>query len=987
MKKRMLSLLCSLALLVTMLPVTALAGGDNSFTFESLATALQNESGTGIYFKPDADFVWPVDGGTLTFKQNLYLEGDWEIPANVTLEFPKSGCGIANSNASEIHTVTINGPVQVTAPSHDQFISRCNVVLKPGSSIQLAYDTASLYIGKDCTWTVEAGATLTPWVRLDGTLTGEGTVSGQVNVQGGFNGSSSNGVLSGSLTLTGGVQVGNAAIGSAHQDTLTIPAGSAIQTAFAGSNAIHVDHGTLVLDGSLDINGSKSSRTTGLGLNDGCTLQLGQDAELSFHYPYELTCTNPEAPQTPYVTGTGTIQYYADDVGNIDRYCLFSRDLTGKDMPFETAKEGLIPAYMESGVAIWCSWNSGHEHSWGAWQTVTDATCTTEGLEERACQDAGCSAKETRPIPARGHALTYSKSGDTITQSCKRPGCTHSADARLFVNNMTYTGLQITASISYDKNWWGALPSLRYEGSNVNAGSGTVYATADDTEIYLAYTIYPATEYTVSLGNLSQYSDSVSAVTWTTNPPDKTATAAVEYQITTPEKPCTHVHDESCGANGENCQHQHDTTCGYAAAKTEWTTTLPTAVGSYPVRVKLTDSQNLVLKTGEDAYTTGTLTISARPSSGGSSGSGSSGNKTETTTNPDGSTTTIVTRPDGSTTETTKNPDGSTEVVDTKKDGTVITTTTDKDGNKTVVTENTDGTTETIITNTNGTTSSTKTDADGKTETVVKLPASVVADAADAGEAVVLPMPKVAATSDSASAPTVTVDLSGSQSAKVEIPVSGVMPGTVAVIVGEDGDEQIILTSIPTENGVAVTLADGDTVKVIDNSKDFADVPYGYWGAGAVDFVTSRELFNGTSNTAFTPDGAMTRAMIVTVLARYEGVDTSTGDNWYDAGRDWAMEAGISDGTDMDGTLTREQLATMLYRYAQSKGQGFTGAWAFRLDYPDADAVSDYAYEAMRWTTMHGIINGMGDGSLAPQGQATRAQVATMLMRFVTTVE
>ena len=130
----------------------------------------------------------------------------------------------------------------------------------------------------------------------------------------------------------------------------------------------------------------------------------------------------------------------------------------------------------------------------------------------------------------------------------------------------------------------------------------------------------------------------------------------------------------------------------------------------------------------------------------------------------------------------------------------------------------------------------------------------------------------------------------------------------------------------------------------------------------------------------------MNRAMIVTVLARLEGVDTSTGDTWYDVGREWAMEAGISDGSNMDGTLTREQLATMLYRYAQSKGQGYTGAWAFQLDYPDADAVSDYAYEAMCWTTMHGIINGMGDGSLAPQGQATRAQVATILMRFITTI-
>ena len=380
------------------------------------------------------------------------------------------------------------------------------------------------------------------------------------------------------------------------------------------------------------------------------------------------------------------------------------------------------------------------------------------------------------------------------------------------------------------------------------------------------------------------------------------------------------------------------------------------------------------------------MTIRQTGSSGGGSSSGGSGNKTETITNPDGSTTTTVTRPDGSTTETTKNPDGSTEIVDTKKDGTVTTTTTDKDGNKIIVTENTDGTSETIITNTNGTTSTTVQDANGKTETTVKLSASIIADAADKGETVVLPMPEVTATSDSASASIVTVDLSGSQSAKVEIPVAGVTSGTVAVIVGEDGEKTIVMNSIPTENGVVMTLADGDTVKVMDNSKDFADVPDSYWGADAVDFATSRELFNGTSETAFTPDGNMTRAMIVTVLARYEGVDTSTGDTWYDAGRNWAMEAGISDGTDMDGTLTREQLATMLYRYAQSKGQGFAGTWAFQLDYSDADAVSDYAYEAMCWTTMHGIINGMGDGSLAPQGQATRAQVATMLMRFITTI-
>ena len=80
--------------------------------------------------------------------------------------------------------------------------------------------------------------------------------------------------------------------------------------------------------------------------------------------------------------------------------------------------------------------------------------------------------------------------------------------------------------------------------------------------------------------------------------------------------------------------------------------------------------------------------------------------------------------------------------------------------------------------------------------------------------------------------------------------------------------------------------------------------------------------------------------------------------------------------------MTREQLAAILYRYAQAQGKGFTGMWAFPLDYSDAADVSDYAYEALCWMTMNGIITGMGDGTLAPKANATRAQIATMFMRF-----
>lgn len=384
---------------------------------------------------------------------------------------------------------------------------------------------------------------------------------------------------------------------------------------------------------------------------------------------------------------------------------------------------------------------------------------------------------------------------------------------------------------------------------------------------------------------------------------------------------------------------------------------------------------------------TGSLTP-YRVSTGGSSSGGSSGNKTETEKNPDGSTTTTVTQSNGTVTETTRYPDGSKEVVETEKDGTVTTTTTDRTGNETTVVENPNGSSETTVDNKDGSSSTTTVSRSGQVEAEVKLPVKVIEDAAEAGQAVALPMPELPVTSDRSEAPTVTMNLAGGRSAKVEIPVDRATPGTVAILVKADGSEQIIKTSVTTDNGVTVTLSDGDTVKIVDNSKNFADVSGSYWAADAIDFATSRELFAGNTETTFNPGGTMTRAMIWTVLARYDGTDTTntTGGVWYTPGQTWAMDHGISDGANANGTMTREQLATMLYRYAQSKGQGFTGTWTFPLDYPDAERVSSYAYEALCWMTMNGIIGGMTDGTLNPQGSATRAQVATILQRYVEVV-
>ena len=364
-------------------------------------------------------------------------------------------------------------------------------------------------------------------------------------------------------------------------------------------------------------------------------------------------------------------------------------------------------------------------------------------------------------------------------------------------------------------------------------------------------------------------------------------------------------------------------------------------------------------------------------SSGGSSSSGSSGNKTETTTNPDGSTTTTVTSSNGTITETTKNPDGSKEVVETKKDGTVTTTTTDSVGNETKVVEKADGSAETTVSNIDGSSSVTTVREDGTVETSVKLPAKVIEDAVDSDAVVALPMPAVPVTADASAAASVTVALPAGRSARVEIPVENVTAGIVAVLVKADGTEQVVKTSTVTENGVAVTVSDGDTVKIVDNSKDFTDVSSTYWAADAIAFATSHELFAGTTTTTFTPGAPMTRVMIVTVLARYASDDSSLVIG-YAEGQQWAVETGISDGSNMSGTVTRQQMAAMLYRYAGSPA--VTGSLA---GFPDAASVSDYATDAMIWAVENGFITGMTDGTLNPYGLATRAQVATILQRFV----
>ena len=172
-----------------------------------------------------------------------------------------------------------------------------------------------------------------------------------------------------------------------------------------------------------------------------------------------------------------------------------------------------------------------------------------------------------------------------------------------------------------------------------------------------------------------------------------------------------------------------------------------------------------------------------------------------------------------------------------------------------------------------------------------------------------------------------------------------------------------------------------------DTSKDnlpFTDVTSGSWYYDGVKYVCDNGLMNGTSANEFNPNANTTRSMIVTILARMEGVNTSGGATWYTAGRAWAMENGISDGTNMEGKITREQLAAMLYRYAKMKGYDVSAS-ASLSGYTDASSVSGWAKEAMQWAVGSGLIQGSGN-ALTPQANASRAQIATILMRFAQSI-
>ena len=368
---------------------------------------------------------------------------------------------------------------------------------------------------------------------------------------------------------------------------------------------------------------------------------------------------------------------------------------------------------------------------------------------------------------------------------------------------------------------------------------------------------------------------------------------------------------------------------------------------------------------GKSATCTVTVIGGTTPSQPGGSTGGSSGGsssdrdshdsnpviKTETKNNTDGSTTKTETRRDGSVTQTTTGKDGSVTKTETKKDGSSVTE------NKAA-----DGSTGTV-----------KTDKNGQTEAAAKVSGKAVEDAKKNGEAVKVPV-EVEATRNSSTAPTVSIELpKGASETKVEIPVSNVTPGTVAVLVHPDGTEEILKDSIPTEDGIQLTVDGSATVKIVDNSKGFIDTR-NHWAEDEIDFVSARGLVNGMSATIYAPNASTTRAQLWTILARQNGADLTGGNTWYEKAQNWAKDKGVSDGANPNAAINRAQMVTMLWR---AVGQPTAGGTANFTDVP----TDSYYAQAVAWAVENGITTGVGNGHFDPTSTCTRAQIAAFLAR------
>ncbi len=448
-------------------------------------------------------------------------------------------------------------------------------------------------------------------------------------------------------------------------------------------------------------------------------------------------------------------------------------------------------------------------------------------------------SKDSLTIPATGHDLRYTAEGAVMTEVCSRGD--HTATATLTAADAVYSGEAVgTAAVTYSDGWLGGELTVTYA-NNVSAGTATATVTKAGATAAVRFEIAKCADCTLALGSLNQTIERLSPVTVTVSPKDPTAKSTVEYFV-----------------------------------NDAWTTEPPTQLGTYPVRARVTASENLALS---ESYTEATLTISK----------------------------------DLPPIEVIYNADGSITVILNKI-----------------------------------------------TSDPVKLPLTV---------------PK--------GTPIRFILRAEVDSAAAELPLAQLSESSVVVRVAADGSESVLPMTPMTKSGIVAEITGSMTLKVIDNAQQYKDA--NGWASGAISFVSSRKLFNGVGADRFDQKGTMTRGMLVTVIHRMEGKPTPVGTHsfgdvpsgtWFSEAVRWAAGAGVVTGYSKtvfapDDSITREQMVAMLYRKSGSPKTAYleTGA-------------SAWARDAMSWAVSIGLIQGSEKG-YAPKDNATRAEAAAILMRFI----
>ncbi len=448
-------------------------------------------------------------------------------------------------------------------------------------------------------------------------------------------------------------------------------------------------------------------------------------------------------------------------------------------------------------------------------------------------------SKDSLTIPATGHDLRYTAEGAVMTEVCSRGD--HTATATLTAADAVYSGEAVgTAAVTYSDGWLGGELTVTYA-NNVSAGTATATVTKAGATAAVRFEIAKCADCTLALGSLNQTIERLSPVTVTVSPKDPTAKSTVEYFV-----------------------------------NDAWTTEPPTQLGTYPVRARVTASENLALS---ESYTEATLTISK----------------------------------DLPPIEVIYNADGSITVILNKI-----------------------------------------------TSDPVKLPLTV---------------PK--------GTPIRFILRAEVDSAAAELPLAQLSESSVVVRVAADGSESVLPMTPMTKSGIVAEITGSMTLKVIDNAQHYKDA--NGWASGAISFVSSRKLFNGVGADRFDQKGTMTRGMLVTVIHRMEGKPTPVGTHsfgdvpsgtWFSEAVRWAAGAGVVTGYSKtvfapDDPITREQMVAMLYRRSGSPKTAYVETGA-----------SAWARDAMSWAVSIGLIQGSEKG-YAPKDNATRAEAAAILMRFI----